>query len=57
MVAVSTSTEATDSTSPKPAARLLPASYSATRPSAAPSRVASQAPTAISQIAEEEAPT
>ena len=55
MLAVNATTDASDSSTPKPANSALPASYSATSPSAAPSRVASHAPTAISQIADDAA--
>ena len=56
MVATSAATEASDKSTPKPVNTASPASCSATSPSAAPIRVASQAPSVISQMAEAEAP-
>ena len=56
MVATSASTEAIASIVPNPPASALPASYSATRPSLAPRRVANQAPSEMSHMAEVAAP-
>ena len=56
IVAASAAAEKNAARSPRPSMTLLPAVIRPTRPSVAPSDVASQAPIAISQIARPVAP-
>ena len=56
MVAVRASAESRAATPPRCGRTLYPAVCRPARPSVAPSRMASQAPRTISQIAEDEAP-